>query len=106
MFCIEDGGFPSQCTIMYVMSLIFFKLQTGAPSVEGHRIESCQFEYHIIHSASYNVPVLYFTACKSGLYFVIMLLIHHIHKSLEAIVVRIYPHNACFQKRLALHSNS
>eukprot|EP00057_Strongylocentrotus_purpuratus_P010345 XP_011664819.1 PREDICTED: ubiquitin-like-conjugating enzyme ATG10 [Strongylocentrotus purpuratus] len=38
---------------------------TGAPSVEGHRIESCQFEYHIIHSASYNVPVLYFTACKS-----------------------------------------
>ncbi|XP_071478768.1 ubiquitin-like-conjugating enzyme ATG10 [Diadema antillarum] len=27
--------------------------------------ESCQFEYHILYSQSYSVPVLYFTASKS-----------------------------------------
>ncbi|XP_063962395.1 ubiquitin-like-conjugating enzyme ATG10 isoform X1 [Lytechinus pictus] len=38
---------------------------TVKSSIEELQCESCQFEYHIIHSASYNVPVLYFTACKS-----------------------------------------
>ena len=31
--------------------------------------EFLKYEYHIVYSDSYSVPVLYFTACRHGLYF-------------------------------------
>ena len=34
--------------------------------VHGEFLKS---EYHIVYSDSYSVPVLYFTACRHGLYF-------------------------------------
>ena len=45
-------------------------------AVSGHlpsglNREFLKYEYHIIYSNSYSVPVLYFTASKQGLYFMI-----------------------------------